>query len=116
MGIVERANNEVMRHLRNLIFAHKEIAKWSKHYVPLVQRIMNTSRVDSHQCVPAELLFGKAVTLDRGVLLPASDVSDNRKSLSTWAADMLSKQEELLRMAKLAQMNKDQQHMADADP
>ena len=103
VGIVERANREVMRHLRNLVFAHNEIAKWSKHYVPLVQRIMNTSRVDSHQSVPAELLFGKAITLDRGVLLPASDVTDNRKSLSAWSADMLSKQEELLRMASLAQ-------------
>jgi len=42
VGIVERANREVQRHLRNLIFAHNEIAKWSEHYVPLVQRIMNT--------------------------------------------------------------------------
>jgi hypothetical protein len=66
--------------------------------------------------VPAELLFGKAITLDRGVLLPASDVTDNRKSLSAWSADMLSKQEELLRLASLAQKNKDQQHMANADP
>jgi len=114
--IVERANREVMRHLRNLVFAHNEIAKWSKHYVPLVQRITNTSRVDSHQSVPAELLFGNSITLDRGVLLPATAVSDNRKSLSAWSADMLKKQEELLRTAKTAQMNKDQQHFAEADP
>ena len=116
IGIVERANREVLRHLRNLIFAHNEIAKWSKHYVPLVQRIMNTSRVDSHQSVPAELLFGNSITLDRGVLLPAAVISDNRTSLSTWAADMLRKQEELLRTAKTAQMSKDQLHMAVDDP
>jgi hypothetical protein len=116
VGIVERANREVMRHLRNLIFAHNEIAKWSKHYVPLVQRIINTSRVESHQSVPAELLFGNSITLDRGVLLPAASVSDNRTSLSTWAADMLKKQAELIQTAKAAQLRKDQQHIVDADP
>ena len=77
---------------------------------------MNTSRVDSHQSVPAELLFGNAITLDRGVLLPATAISDNRTSLSTWAADMLRQQEELLQTAKAAQMSKDQRHIADADP
>ena len=75
----------------------------------------NTSRVDSHQSVPADLLFGNSITLDRGVLLPASAITDNRTSLSTWAADMLRKQEVLLRTAKTAQMNKDQLHMAEAD-
>jgi hypothetical protein len=77
---------------------------------------MNTSRVDSHQSVPAELLFGNSITLDRGVLLPAAVISDNRTSLSTWAADMLKKQEELLRTAKTAQLSKDQLHMAVDDP
>jgi transposase InsO family protein len=116
VGMVERANREVMRHLRNLVFAHNEIAKWSKHYLPLVQRIMNTSRVDSHQSVPAELLFGNAITLDKGVLLPSKAINDNRTSLSTWASEMLRKQEQLLHTAQAAQQAKDQLHMADADP
>ena len=54
VGIVERANREVMRNLRNLVFAHNEIAKWSKNNIPPVQRIMNTSRVKSRQSVSAE--------------------------------------------------------------
>ena len=32
--IVERANKEVLRHLRNIVFKHNEIAKWSKHFTP----------------------------------------------------------------------------------
>ena len=63
-SIVERAKKEVLRHLRALIFTNNEIATWSKHYIPLVQRIINTSRVDSHRSVPAELLFGKTIRLD----------------------------------------------------
>ena len=81
-AIVERANKEVFRNLRNLIFAHNELTTWSKHYLPLVQRIINTSRVDSHRSVPAELLFGNAITLDRNVLLPTTAISDNRKQAS----------------------------------
>ena len=78
--------------------------------------IKNTSRVNSHQSVPAELLFGNSITLDRGVLLPTAVISDNRTSLSTWAADMLRKRGELLKTAETAQTSKDQLHMTVDDP
>jgi hypothetical protein len=109
--IVERGNCEVMRYLWNLVFAHNEIAKWSKHYVPLVKRIMNTSWVDSHQSIHAELLFRNAITLDSGKLLPTKALNGNRTSLSTLAAEMLRKQEQLLQTAQVAQMANDQLHM-----
>ncbi len=41
-GIVERANQEVMRHLRALLFDSRVHDKWSFEQLPLVQRIMNT--------------------------------------------------------------------------
>ena len=115
-AIVERANREIMRHLRGLIFTHNEVSKWSKHYVPLVQRIMNTSRVDSHKAIPAELLFGQAVNLDRGILLPAAAISDKRKALSKWAAEMLKVQKGLMEKAEMAQRRKDDLHIANASP
>ena len=115
-AIVERANKEVMRHLRGLIFTHNEVSKWSKHYIPLVQRIMNSSRVDSHKAIPAELLFGNAVNLDRGVLLPAAAITDKRKSLSEWAASMLRAQKELLTKAEAAQRRRDDIHISNANP
>jgi hypothetical protein len=72
--------------------------------------------VDSHQSVSAELLFGNAITLDKGVLLPSKAISENRTSLSTWASEMLHKQKQLLQTAQVAQQAKDQLHMAEADP
>jgi hypothetical protein len=39
-AIVERANKEVMRHLRAFIFDERIMSDWVK-YIPLVQRIMN---------------------------------------------------------------------------
>jgi transposase InsO family protein len=115
-AIVERANKEVLRHLRALVFSHNETVKWSKHYLPLVQRIINTTKVDSHNSVPADLMFGKAITLDRNVLLLITAISDERKALSNWAANMLSKQQDLIDVAEKTQRLRDQQQIAQADP
>ena len=41
-AIVERANKEVMKYLRNFIFDNMAIKCFSR-YIPLVQRIMNSS-------------------------------------------------------------------------
>ena len=115
-AIVERVNKEILRHLTGLIFEHNEVRKWSKHYIPLVQRILNTFRVESINAVPAELLFGNAINLDRGVLLPPSLITDHRKSLSAWADEMLTKQQELLTKARKEQRRRDETHIAEADP
>ncbi len=98
------------------MFTHNEVSKWSKQYVPLVQRIMNASRVDNHKAIPVELLFGKAVNLNRGVLLPAEAISDKRKALSEWALTMIKTQKELLAKAEAAQRRKDDLHIASANP
>ena len=115
-AIVERANREIMRHMRGMIFAHNEIARWSAHYLPLVQRIMNTYRGESNQAVPAQLLFGNAINLDRGIFLPQTAINDNRRALSDWAASMLSAQDFFIKAAEKAQRRKDEAHMANADP
>eukprot|EP01041_Mallomonas_annulata_P011448 gene11448-23941_t len=68
-AVTERANKEV-RHLRNILFNQNVITNWSM-YLPLVQRIFNAERKKSiGVSPPAELLFGKSIMLDRGVLLP----------------------------------------------
>ena len=115
-AIVERANKEVMRHLRGMIFAHNEIAQWSDHYVPLVQRIMNTYRSSSNEAVPAQLLFGNAINLDRGIFLPQTAITDNRIALSDWAGKMLSTQDYFIKQAERQQRRKDELHIEKADP
>jgi hypothetical protein len=65
-AIVERMNKEVMRHLRHFIYAKDIISKWNK-YIPLVQRIINSNVNVSIGVSPAQLLFGNAVDLDRGI-------------------------------------------------
>ena len=41
-GIVERANQEVMRHLHAILFDARVHDKWSYEQLAMVQRIMNT--------------------------------------------------------------------------
>jgi len=41
-GIVERANQEVLRHLNAILFDARVHDKWSYEQLPMVQRIMNT--------------------------------------------------------------------------
>lgn len=55
-GIVERANLEVMRHLRNILFHTKlKNLDWELG-VPMVQRIYNSTYHRSLGCSPAEML------------------------------------------------------------
>ena len=78
-AIVERANKEVMRHLKAILLDKNIVNDWSIS-LPLVQRIMNASVHSSIGVSPAQLLFGNAVTLDRGIFLPhASTNSKNEE-------------------------------------
>ena len=114
-SIVERINKEVMRHLRALVYetsANENI----EELLPSVQRIINANRNASNQASPAELLFGNSITLDRGIFLPMTVISDMNISLSSWASKMLRTQEALLKKANFIQRTKDEKHVADADP
>lgn len=115
-AIVERANKEVLRHLRAILYNKNIVDDWSVS-LPLVQRIMNASVHESIGVSPAQLLFGNAITLDRGILLP-HNIVDNHNSvkLSDWADKMLSKQATLLQIAQTTQQKRDAYHIATYSP
>jgi hypothetical protein len=62
---------EIMRHLRALVFDKKTYKYWSDN-LPIVQRIINTSMHESIGISPAQLLLGNAVTLDTEMFVPQS--------------------------------------------
>ena len=62
-GIVERAHQEVLRHLRALLFDSRVHDKWSFEQLPLVQRIMNTVEKTSTGVTPAELILSHSIRL-----------------------------------------------------
>ena len=113
-SIVERANKEVMRHLRAIVLDQKVQTEWST-YLPLVQRIMNASTHSSTGLSPAQVLFGNAVTLDTGIFLPHkkgyNSEPEQELPLSEWAQKMQAKQAELIEIARKNQVANDQHHI-----
>jgi hypothetical protein len=108
-AIVERANKEVMRHLRALVFDMGCHTGWATK-LPLVSRIMNSSVHSSTGVSPASLLFGDSINLDRGIFIPM-EVVEESKTLSQWSSDMLQTQLKLIHIAELRQISKDDSHI-----
>jgi hypothetical protein len=96
-GVVERANKEVMRHLRPLILNRKEPVLWDR-YLPMVQRTMNATINSATGLAPSQILFGLGFDLNRELLkntlsTPAS---------SDWVADTEATRDEVLRVSAAA--------------
>ena len=72
-SIVERANKEVLRHLRAFIYEGKDLEKWVDS-IPLIQRIINTTKHSSLGVAPYQVLFGQALQLDRQVYDTGADI------------------------------------------
>lgn len=128
-GLVERANKEVLRHLRALVFTSRVQEDWLDS-LPIVQRIMNATPHSSIGVSPAELLFGNAIKLEQD-MYKLSDIhmsatgsptnnNDNDhnniaiiRNLNTrqWVDKMLSLQASLIDAAQKLQKQKDDMHM-----
>ena len=100
--IVERANSEVMRHLRALIFDEKTYAFWSDN-IPFVQRIINTMTHESIGTSPAKLLLGHAASIDEKVFIPEEIRRREDIPLSDWVSSRLEQQKLLIDRARMTQ-------------
>ena len=117
-AMVERANKEVLRHLAAMVYEKRITDDWID-FLPLVQRIINSSPHSSTGVAPAQLLFGNAIQLDRGVFLPIDKVEQRTPTsdkLSTWVDKMLRKQADLISLAEKLQREKDLANLEKRDP
>ena len=111
-AIVERQNKEINRHITALTF-HRDTANDYKSLLPFVQRIMNSSLNTRLRASPAQLLFGNAIHLDRGVLLPQVERPLDTDPISTEMARMLALQDNLIKIAQTTLIIADEEHMAE---
>ena len=106
-GLVERANKEVNRHLRDIIFDIEIKNEWAI-YLPMVQRLMNSSNHIVLGVSPHQLIFGHSVDLQRGLIPTLNKEIQNKTKqpllLRTWVDDLLHKQQHLVRVAQQAQI------------
>jgi transposase InsO family protein len=74
-GLVERANKEVVRFLRGLMYDEPEIREklnLSVH-LPVVMRIMNTNYQSRLGCSPVDIVFGGQLDFEPGMFLPEEE-------------------------------------------
>jgi hypothetical protein len=85
----------------------------------LVQRILNATVHESIGVSPAQLLFGNAIDLDRGLFTPLQDhliESDVPTAISEWAMEMIKIQSDLLLQAREAQEQRDNKNISRRTP
>ena len=109
-SIVERTNKEVERHLRDIMFHEKVLAKWDE-FCPVVERIKNNEVVVSTGISPNELVFGKNVNLDRGVLFPNYETTSNPQRMSDYIRQQTELQTIALQVAMQTQQLTDLRHL-----
>lgn len=69
-GTVERANREVLRHLRALVYDRDVRDRWSL-FLPMIQRTINTHVCGVTGLSPASLIYGGFIDPDQGVFRTA---------------------------------------------
>ena len=115
-AIVERANKEVDRHLRAIVFDKRVLGKWSKNYLPLVMRILNSEEKANTGLTPAELLFGNNVDLGRRILHePFNKPRQASETLSEYMDELLEAQATLIKVAQEKQHKHDTHHLSTFD-
>jgi len=119
-SIVERANKEVMRHLRAYVYDRNVMDIWVD-CLPLVQRIMNATPHTSTSLSPAKLLFGESVDVDQGIftdyMVPQGEDSRPKTAknidLRRWIDFMCVAQRALIAKAQAFQKEINTQHMVE---
>jgi transposase InsO family protein len=109
-SLVERANKEVMRHVRAIIYHNNVKTKWSDNK-PLVMRIINATKSDLTNYAPAEMLYGNAISLDRGIFLP-HDARHDDVTINEWVDQRLKAQTAIFTSARKIMQDNDLQHMS----
>ena len=112
-AIVERANKEINRHLKALIFDFPEVKELARR-LPFVMRILNTTKNSVTGIAPAQLLFGNTIDLDEGILLPRSE-RPTFATLTDATTDMINTQDELCQRAAALRRAADDIHIASQD-
>jgi hypothetical protein len=110
-GIVERANKEVIRHMRNIAYEMRKNESWDEEILK-VQAIMNEKKSESTGLTPNQIIFAGKIDLHAGRLFPNPTIKQ-RKSMSKFMKDQLAIQDELMKQAEEEQQKTNDSHMID---
>ena len=113
-GIVERANKEILRHLRAVMFDKNIHSEWNRA-LPFVQRILNAELNTTTGVRPYQILFGLSVDLRRHIVDETVQLTDTTKTLSQWTLESLSLQQRVQKVLHERLSQKQSEHLAESD-
>jgi hypothetical protein len=104
-GIVERANKEVNRHIRNILFDKGHFKYWTR-YLCMTERILNSSIKQPLGVSPNTLLFGAAFPTDSTLLGDIDRPPDEQKtrSIRDYVDELVDRQSRLIEAAIQSQV------------
>ena len=109
-SIVERANREVNRHLRAIVFDRKIKTNWSIA-LPLIQRLMNTLEHSATGCAPASIIMGNSVNLDQCLVYKSTNDKGDDMTYPEYVHALLNMQAEIIARATTIQAEVAQKHI-----
>ena len=112
-GIVERANKEIVRHLRNMAYECRTRNDWDEQLLK-VQAILNEKVSEATGLRPNEILFVGQVSLNDGRLFPHPTESQLRR-MSKYMKEQLELQDAIMRFSEDNQELRDSMHLQDDD-
>jgi hypothetical protein len=114
-GIVERANKEVNRHLRNIIFDSHITSDWSD-YLPLIEKLFNSSIKSPLGVSPNHIIFGNIIDTNNGFLSNIDEyIQENPgQSIQKYITKLLLQQQQVIAAANksLQSINNDNQRQS----
>ena len=113
-GIVERANKEVLRHLRALTYELRRGDTWDEELLK-VQAIINSRVSEATGLSPIQLLFAGQVDLYEGRIYP-QPTKRQRESMSKYMKEQLRFQEDIMEKAVIHQQSVNEAHMSQQTP
>ena len=114
-SMVERANREVTRFLRDVLLWKKDKANWSD-YLPIAQRIMNSLDKEITGYAPCDLLYAGSIQLNKHLILPAKErVQEMSVPIEAWLKEKYDFQKKALEMAEQRQREHDAKHTSEKE-
>lgn len=114
-ALVERANKEVMRFIRDMVYTRRSKLRWSE-CVPIAQRIMNSLKKAITGYAPCELLYAGAIQLDNNVFIDV-EVKDTFETgaYNEWIVERFKQSQDMLRVAAERQKEHEVKHSVECE-
>ena len=110
---MERANKEVVRHCRNLIYELRKTDSWDEEILK-VQAMMNEKSSEATGLSPNEIVFAGQIDLHAGRLYP-QPTAKQRQSMSAYMKQQIDFQDELMKLAEKQIELNEENHLKDND-